>query len=500
MEQKYGPESASTSRSIPFEVTSIANDTNPSKARDEALKRRLRDFFLIYDPRKTDHDINQLISQYSRSPGGFEHMWVVLEREYGPEAAVSRRADLAINDAKSPTNQTDPYLTQREWLVGDLPRQKQRLINYYAFYVPEKTEEDIVRVLYRYTKTISGVNGMWDQLQRKYGPEPADHNSLITTRDRLKKFFAHYDPEKSEADIDTLLKKYPANSRNYDDMWSVLERRYGPEDFNNPLAKPRPIIVERPAFNFTTLLPPATVIDDDPGHQRRVQMEKIGTKSRQMGEAASLVGSTISIVAMTVTIHGAELSLYERAPHDRRAKFREAIELDISLNIGIQKKFVSVTRLTVGSGLLCDLNVELPTSRDPFDVLSTLQRKVKMGSCTCSNLRDSYRRDLAGNPVQLYYQELNDRSGLKRRAAGKADTVAVDASSPAPSFTPSTQATHSPVRPNLWVQSSKPQQVSPFLHALWETPTTSASVTSVAPYNTPQQSINPTNLYGGFGY
>src|SRR5207244_2990427 len=57
---------------------------------------------------------------------------------------------------------------------------------------------------------------------------PASTLSLDVQRVRLKKYYAKYVPEKSDADIEKALTTYANSATGFDAMWKALEKKYGP--------------------------------------------------------------------------------------------------------------------------------------------------------------------------------------------------------------------------------------------------------------------------------
>lgn len=509
LEKKYGPESALSSGNA-LALTSPPNVGNQ--------KDRLRRFYARYAPDKSESDIVSAVEKYSKAPGGFEQMWTTLEKKYGPEEPS--RAGGSSNPSNSSTSKPVEQFEPSEnlgWLTPDLRQHYIRLQKFYAHYVPEKSENEILRALYRYTKTVGGVNSMWEQLQKKYGPEPKDASSELSVRDRLKKFFAHYAPGKTDAEIDASVKKYGATPQGYEEMWSTLERRYGPEDFTNPAAKPRSIQISHPTFNVTALLPPTAAVDDDPKplNLRKAVEARTGGTSRQIGGRSAVVGFSFAILHVSIRLFGADLALYERAPPEKRSKFRDAIEIDVAVSCNIQQRHVRTVRLTAAAGIVCEVDIELGAAMEAEDVSDTLLQRVASGSCSCAATRDSYRKDLGGNPVQLYFEDLSIVAGAGRAqgaplvSAGKplfnydnrkSKLVASDllhAGQRQSVVAQPTKATSIPTRADS--QPWSPSATSPFLQSLWESNAGTTNLVSPTPaYAPPQQLFNPLGTPRGF--
>jgi hypothetical protein len=528
LESKYGLESRIPSASATGAVALPVVVMKPSVSLD-GQKERLRRFYSKYAPEKTDDDISAAVDRYSKSPGGFEQMWATLEQKYGREE-VLHSVDLVIQSEPRSSNEFDPAV-DKSWITPVLQDHLRRLVAFYANYVPEKSSEDVIRTLHRFTKSIGGVSEMWVQLQSKYGPEPADPNAAPSIRDRLKKFFSHYAPErKDEADL--LIRKHGATPQGFEEMWATLERRYGPEDFNDPNAKPRQFSIAKPRFTITPLLRPTATVEDDPQPlkvRKAADLARVGLNTKQLVSQQAVVGNGVVVLHVMVKLFGAEFLLYERAPPEKRSKFRDALESDVATNSSLQTRCVRVVRLTAGAGLLCEVDIELPPNAEPEIVTGTLLSRISTGSCTCAAIRDSYRKDLGGNPVQLFFEDLTVLAGLSRshplqalvtngkplfavteelvakkpfliapdlmgdlvdrRSASRVPTIQVGSAVPS---TP--QHTR-----DQWSPAPKHQQVSsPFLQSLWDSNSGATTITqagrsppAVAPYAQPQQILNP---------
>ncbi|CUG91189.1 Hypothetical protein, putative [Bodo saltans] len=528
LEAKYGPESAVPSMSATGAVALPVVVTKPNAAVD-AHKDRLRRFYSKYAPEKTDEDVAAAVERYSKSPGGFEQMWATLEQKYGPEE-VLHSVDLVIKSEPKAMSEFDPA-ADKSWLTPVLQDHLRRLFAFYANYVPEKSAEDVTRTLHRFTKSIGGVSEMWVQLQSKYGPEPADPNAAPSIRDRLRKFFSHYAPERKD-EADALIKKHGSTPQGFEEMWAALERRYGPEDFNDPNAKPRQFNIAKPRFTITPLLRPTATIDDDPQPlkvRKAADLARLGSSTKQLVPQQAVVGSGVVVLHVMVKLFGAEFLLYERAPPEKRSKFRDALESDVALNSNLQARCVRVVRLTAGSGLFCEVDIELPPNAEPEAVTGALLSRISTGSCTCAAIRDSYRKDLGGNPVQLFFEDLTVLAGLSRSHPLQAlvtngkplFTVTEESTAKKPLLIApdlmneladrrsasrvtgqANQPTSTPTQTRLsdqWSPAPSRQQISsPFLQSLWESNNGATTITqagrsppAIAPYSQPQQILNP---------
>lgn len=528
LENKYGAEASIPSASTATGAVSVPVVVMRTGVAD-VQKDRLRRFYAKYAPEKSDDDVATAIERYSKSPGGFEQMWATLEQKYGPEETL-HNIDVVIKSEPTLLTEFDPAV-DKSWITPQLQEHLKRLQAFYGSYVPEKSADEVIRTLYRFTKSIGGTTEMWVQLQGKYGPEPTDPNAAPSIRDRLKKFFSHYAPERKD-EADSLVKKHATSPQGFDEMWAALERRYGPEDFNDPNAKPRMFNITKPRFTITPLLRPTATIDDDPQPlklRKAADFAKVGSNTRQLANQQAVVGSGVVVLHVMVKLFGAEFLLYERAPPEKRSKFRDALESDVAANSNLQTRCVRVVRLTAGSGLLCEVDIELPPNAEPEGVTGSLLSRISSGSCTCAAIRDSYRKDLGGNPVQLFFEDLTVLAGLSRSHPLQAlvtngkplFTVTEESVSKKPvlvapdlmgdlsdrrsislsaiQLSGTTAPTPQPARtPEQWSTPRHNQVSSPFLQSLWESSNGATTVTqagrsppAVAPYSQPQQILNP---------
>ena len=428
---KYGPEPTGSNAKEAEKVAAaptggsafVASSPKAALSPNDVQRDRLRRFYAKYAKEKTEEDISKAIERYSASPGGFEQMWATLEKKYGPEPA-NAPPPIAITIVKSEAqSQGIAPPTTDAWLTPDLLKHKERLEKFYAVYVPEKSEEEIVKALYRFKDAQGGLKAMWETLEKKYGPEPKDPNSELSIRDRLKKFYSHYAKEKTDADIDKLMKQYGSKPGGFDEMWLALERRYGVEDYNNPSAQPKSLTTKLPGFNYTKVAPPASAIDDDPSPSGKPE-EKVRYGTRGAMSSSFSHGAAITVLHSLINFHGADFALYNRAPLDKRTVFREAIELDIADNISVAPRNVRVARIIAGpGGMLCEVEVELPMAEGAESIAEVLVDRINIGSFTVGGCRDAYRKALGGNPTQLYATEATVQVGQSRSSTMK--TVAV---------------------------------------------------------------------------
>jgi hypothetical protein len=436
---KYGPESAvkaktavATERSVVLPAAAANGGAAPvvsaspqaSATPNDQHRERLRRFYAKYAKEKTEDDITKAIDRYSASPGGFEQMWAMLERKYGPEPTNAPPPVLVtIVKTEPSTTQNAAVPAADVWLTPELLKHKDRLLKFYAVYVPEKSEDEIVKALYRFKDAQGGLKAMWETLEKKYGPEPKDPNSELSVRDRLKKFYSHYAKEKTDADIDKIMKQYGSKPGGFDEMWLALERRYGVEDYNNPNAQPKTLTTKMPSFNYTKTAPPAAVIDDDPPPLGRAEERvRYGAKGSHVGAFSH--GAAITVLHSLINFHGADFALYNRAPLDKRNVFREAVELDVAENILIAPRNVRVARFIAGpGGVLCEIDVELPMADGAEAIAETLVTKINIGSFTVGASRDAYRKALGGNPAQLFATEATVQVGQSKASTMK--TIAV---------------------------------------------------------------------------
>ena len=391
LEQKYGPESAVPGYRPPADGPGSEN--NPA-----AQKERLVRFYAKYAPDKTEADINQAIEKYGSAEGGYARMWESLERKYGPE----------------PGKEGQPVGTA--WM-GPVDREhKARLEKFYSKYAPNKTEDEINTALRKYSSAEGGYTAMWATLEKKYGPEPKPEQSSSddpSQKMRLRNFYRHYAPEKTEADINMALSKYATAPGGFPQMWKTLEAKYGPEAaVKVPSADDAVPAPKRPVLDLPSVGAPADLVEEELSKPRSLVTEntKLGSMMHPntSGGSAAAFGSygSANIVHLVVKLFGADYSRYDKAPTDKRHKFREAIEIDVAKNIGIPVRQVRLTKLSAGS-INAELDAELPSGEDPAELSAALVGKVQAGSFIVASIRDCYRKELGGNPVQLYVQTVS---------------------------------------------------------------------------------------------
>ena len=105
-----------------------------------------------------------------------------------------------------------------------------RLIRYFEKYNPEKVIH-VDTILGQYTGRESAL---WVDLVKKYGPEPEENASspkgAPNHRARLVRFFTKYNEEKV-SQIDQILTQYKGQE---DVLWDQLTKKYGPEPASTP--------------------------------------------------------------------------------------------------------------------------------------------------------------------------------------------------------------------------------------------------------------------------
>ena len=109
-----------------------------------------------------------------------------------------------------------------------------------------------------------------------------------------------------------------------------------------------------------------------------------------------------------VDIVNAEYPRYEKANPELRYKFREAIEIDVARGIGVPKRQVHIVRLRSSGGhvVSAELDVDLASEEDMDEVSFVARSKVHDGQFQIPQVKECYRRDLGGNPVQTYVRDV----------------------------------------------------------------------------------------------
>jgi len=97
-------------------------------------------------------------------------------------------------------------------------------------YNPSKTAADVERTLAQYA---GKEDVLFAALVKKYGPEPSDQAAAppADAHERLARFYALYNPDKTAADVDETLARFAGKE---DVLFDALVRKYGPEPGREP--------------------------------------------------------------------------------------------------------------------------------------------------------------------------------------------------------------------------------------------------------------------------
>lgn len=136
----------------------LFNEIYGSKSEQE---RALKKFWEKRDIPYNQQTVDELFREYGRSPWGFKLMWENLRAEYPTQE------ELRLREAIS--------------------RHRRRLIAFYKFYVPDRTEAEVLKILSQFSTSCDNLDQMWKYLHLKYGPDPpgledsTESSSTMTT-------------------------------------------------------------------------------------------------------------------------------------------------------------------------------------------------------------------------------------------------------------------------------------------------------------------------------
>ncbi len=238
-------------------------------AEAESQRARLKRFYGHYEPSKSDADIEKALERFA---GKYDQMWTSLEKKYGkessvpaPKAAAAAAAASTPAPAASPTPAAPaaaaatpaPAAAQASATasgggggggVGDavaavtpvnVDAVRDRLARFYAHYAKEKTQEDIATAIAMFADgNKGGYEAMFAKLEQKYGLEKDIPESASVTLSpdeqgvyaRLQVYYKHYGVARTDAEIKTALLRFRNGANGgYDQMWSKLYQKYGPD-------------------------------------------------------------------------------------------------------------------------------------------------------------------------------------------------------------------------------------------------------------------------------
>jgi hypothetical protein len=441
-------------------------------------RKKLTHFYQQHAPAKVA-EADKNIKKYSRMEDGFLDMWRALTKKYNAEEP--RIEDIAGNtdgsrrskrgDPTPPPPQTPPpgpppaakadsttaasvsaindAATSSHADAEDAHRA--RLYRFYAKYAPHKTG-DVSKNLRKYADPESGgYSRMWQQLVDRYGPEPVNEERLLASmldngqrpgrryapdvrekwRQRLRKFYTYYAPQKGPDDVEDTLDRY-APPDGYEQMWAQLLEKYGAEPlepasgFVGRFLGAEEVVekqVHDDIFGVSHVPPTAAVLEENrlaaspPSDSEASPTSPARRGGRAISEDAPselssnanperFPYSPLGFNAVAVVLHallrlqGATVLLYDKAIDERKKNFRKAVEMEVALNLGIERRQVSV--MAVKAGISIELAIELTHEQVKHGVGEALVTRVLMGTFTVRHIRESYKRDLGGNPIQLH--------------------------------------------------------------------------------------------------
>jgi hypothetical protein len=419
LENKYGPEEAASPNGNETDARgnmSASQQQGPVDAERAQHRERLVRFYKHYNVVRGDDEISVALDQAAAKANGFEKMWRLLTDKYGPEppppAAPAADSRPLIGGSQQGDNPTDPEVFRR-------------LRRFYDRYESSKSDEDIRAIMKRYAASTGGFAEMWRILETKYGPEQKLDGSKgalsLSQKDRLVRFYKHYNTPKTDEELERTIAKYATAPGGYDLMWTMLEKRYGPEP---PATGEFDTIRLDPALvnSSTHFITPRglSLQDNERRSANGVLLDAHMTNERLLSThyaqgmeppARSEVMSAYSkqrrgldpsLLHLTLLFSGANYDLYEAATADNRAAFRGAVEEQVAANAQVPVKQLRVTRVAHGS-IVVDLDYIVPPQGEEqsIAVAETLTRRVDAGAFPVGIVRDAYRRYLRGNPVQL---------------------------------------------------------------------------------------------------
>ena len=421
-------------------------------ARIESETVRLRQFYQEHAPGKVSVAEKNVL-KYAAEANGFEKMWTALEKIYkkpkeqpGDNGGGSKEAAATASHSSTalPPPSTPPQLplapsSKSRGAAASDPSQRLRLERFFLKYAPERIAE-VDKQLSKYAKSSGGFEAMWTSLEKKYGPEPPAPSSSVELvaslavahaqpnssnglkysdaevalwKARLQKFYQFYAPEKTDADIDAALAKYSPPD-GFERMLAQLMEKYGAEPIQPATGLMKRYLPEE-AQQSQTEQPKAptaprkaddelsdVISDLSPLSAASPPSGKEGSRERDNDALDRPLGSFCPVVVLhaLIRMQGCSVLLYENAVPDRQAAFRRAVEYEISVNLGIDIQQIHVTK--VSPGIVIEMDLELSQEQVHRAVGEELVTKILLGTFTVPNIRDSYKRDLGGNPLQLH--------------------------------------------------------------------------------------------------
>eukprot|EP00759_Apiculatamorpha_spiralis_P006452 PhF_6_TR13708/c0_g1_i3/m.22143 len=190
----------------------------------EYWAQRVLRYYKVRNPsHATPHQISQLLEKFQKF--GYPMMWKMLLEKYGPEP---EEEPTEPEGQRSKSYPEEMELSRPYWA--------KRLLRYYKVRDPSQATpqhvEDVLTTFERY-----GYPLMWNMLIEKYGPEPTtDYPPELETdptfwSTRVMNYYKHMCPElATHKHVLELLDKFKKFGYPY--MWDMLQQKYGPEPAN----------------------------------------------------------------------------------------------------------------------------------------------------------------------------------------------------------------------------------------------------------------------------
>mgnify|MGYP001604750176 FL=1 len=299
-------------------------------------------------------------------------MWAQLEKKYGLESDIpstfvtlpeGRR--LAADDIWDEPAQTASAAKHETYTKEERDMWRERLRRFFSFYVPSKTPEDIARLMKAHDQPPDGYERMWIQLVKKFGVEPIEPPQGL-----FRRFLGD----------------------------ATLEG-------TSPIRAPQQRSIPRGGTDIQ-LQPPTTTPNihesSDPiGPDGDDEMSALSTADTERLMSYSPMGHDALACSLhaLLRIQGSTAMLYERAEDDKKTRFRKAVEAEVAINLGVERRQVSVLR--VSPGMAFELQIELSHEQVRRGVGDALVTKVLMGTFTVKHIREAYQKEL-GDPIQIH--------------------------------------------------------------------------------------------------
>ena len=398
--EKYGPEpppdgvllgmlAAFRQTAVPSRTLSPQQPTWGGPADNDELedtkreqRERLRRFYEHYNVDRTDTDVDIAIEAFARSQGGFTRMWKHLREQYGPEPppplAIAHRMGTGALVSDRHVIRAIPGGPASE---EQQAHHRARLSAFYSHYCPEKTLDDIQDAVSRYAVSPGGFAEMWRQLEAKYGPELTPSSTAagaipLSQKDRLRRFYRKYAPEKTESDINRALAMYATLANGFDVMWATLEKKYGAEEplpgATDTIIVPRALLdahihrvsdlsgaaggmlssreqyqqhAERSARDGDGFGVTGVTVPDFPGDDGGDLDDWMNRLVEEAHEASLQATSCRLLISVVLRLGGTNVAHYQRATAPQQRAFEDAVVEQVALNMSLSNQDIVFNRI-----------------------------------------------------------------------------------------------------------------------------------------------------------